>query len=167
MDLSLPRPWYREPMLWLVIAIPVLTIPAGLATLWIAGADPGALSSADTDARRIGQMQFADVSPDLAAARLGLRGTAVVEVDRTRVEVHLAGAAEGSLVLVLQHATDARRDQRATLEAIGNGRWVACVAPLGHDAWNARLESSAGWRLAGRVAHDAVAFDLVPAVDAG
>jgi hypothetical protein len=30
------RPWYREPMVWLMIAIPGLTVPAGLITLMLA-----------------------------------------------------------------------------------------------------------------------------------
>lgn len=167
MDTTLQRPWYREPMLWLVIAIPLLTVPAGLATLWIASRDPGAVASADEGARRMGQMQFADVSADVEAARLGIRGGASVQADRTRIEFRLAGPVEGTLALHLRHATDPSRDQRVSLEALGNGRWAAHVAALGHDAWNARVESTAGWRLAGRVEHDATAFDLVPAVGAG
>ena len=34
------RPWFREPMVWLVIAIPALTIPAGLITLALALSHP-------------------------------------------------------------------------------------------------------------------------------
>ncbi len=38
---SQPRPWYREPMVWLVIALPMSAVLAGLITFWIAwqGAD--------------------------------------------------------------------------------------------------------------------------------
>ena len=162
-----PRPWYREPMLWLVIAIPLATVPAGLATLWLAIRDPASTASADEAARRVGQMQFADVAADVEAARRGLRGGAQVQAERTRIELRLAGPADGALSLHLRHATDPARDQRVPLEALGDGRWVARVETLGHDAWNARVESSAGWRLAGRIEHDAAAFDLVPAVEPG
>jgi hypothetical protein len=167
MDISLQRPWYREPMLWLVIAIPLLTIPAGLATLWIAASDPSATASADEAARRMGQMQLADVSADVAAARLGIRGGASVMADRTRIEVRLAGPVDGALVLRLRHFRDPSRDQRVPLEALGGDRWVAHVTTLGDASWNATLESDAGWRLAGRIEHGAPAFDLVPALDAG
>ena len=34
------RPWYREPMVWLMIAIPALTVPAGIITLLLALAHP-------------------------------------------------------------------------------------------------------------------------------
>lgn len=167
MHARLQRPWYREPMLWLVIAIPLATIPAGLATLWLAARDPGAVASADEGARRMGQMQLADVSADLAAARRGLHGSAQVQADRTRLELRLAGPVDGALSLHLRHAADPARDQRVPLEPLGDGRWVARVGALGRDAWNVRVESSAGWRLAGRIEHDAAAFDLVPAVAPG
>lgn len=162
-----PRPWYREPMLWLVIAIPLATIPAGLATLWLAARDPASTASADESARRMGQMQFAEVAADVEAARLHLRGSAAVQADRTRLEVRLAGPVQGRLELHLRHSGDPARDQRVPLESLGDGRWVARVAALGHDAWNARVESSAGWRLAGRIEHDATAFELVPAIEPG
>ncbi len=167
MDIPMPRSWYREPMVWLVIAIPLATIPAGLTTLWLAARDPASVASADDAARRVGQMQFADVAADLEAARRGLRGHAQVQADRRRVEVRVATVDGDALTLHLRHASDPLRDQRVPLEALGDGRWVARVAPLGHDAWNARGESSAGWRLAGRIEDDAPAFDLVPAVGPG
>lgn len=162
-----PRPWHREPMLWLVIAIPLATIPAGLATLWLAARDPASTATADEDARRVGQMQFADLAADVEAARLHLHGSAQVQADGTRIEVRLAGPAEGSLVLRLRHASDPMRDQRVPLEALGDGRWVARVEALGHDAWNARVEASAGWRLAGRIERDTTVFELVPAIEPG
>ena len=34
------RPWHREPMVWLTIAIPALTVVAGFVTLWLAMAQP-------------------------------------------------------------------------------------------------------------------------------
>jgi len=41
---SAQRPWYREPMLWLVIGIPLATVVAGITTVVIAYSgkfDPG------------------------------------------------------------------------------------------------------------------------------
>jgi hypothetical protein len=36
----MPTPWYRQPMVWLVIAAPAAAIAAGFATLAIALANP-------------------------------------------------------------------------------------------------------------------------------
>jgi len=35
-----PRPWHREPMVWLTIAIPAATVVAGFVTLWLAMSHP-------------------------------------------------------------------------------------------------------------------------------
>ncbi len=35
-DTSAPRPWYREPWPWVLIAIPALTVVACGITLWLA-----------------------------------------------------------------------------------------------------------------------------------
>ncbi|MFO1375721.1 MAG: hypothetical protein U1F14_01770 [Steroidobacteraceae bacterium] len=32
--------WYREPMMWLVVAIPLATVVAGFTTLWLASRNP-------------------------------------------------------------------------------------------------------------------------------
>jgi hypothetical protein len=164
-DAATPKPWYREPMVWLVFTLPLLTIPAGLATWWIAAQGSGSNASADEQSRRIGQMQFADLEPDLEAARHGLSAKASLQADRSRIELAIDGDASGTLALELQHPADAARDQRVVLEALGDGRWVAQVAPLGTEAWNLRLVSSAGWRLSGRLERGAAEFVLQPAVE--
>jgi hypothetical protein len=164
MHAATERPWYREPMVWLVFTLPLLTIPAGLATWWIAAHGSGGNDSADAQSRRIGQMQFADLEPDLEAARRRLSAQASLQADRSRIELAIDGDASGTLSLELQHPADATRDQRLALESIGNGRWVAHLAPLAPDAWNLRLVSSAGWRLSGRLERGAADFVLQPAM---
>lgn len=32
--------WYREPVMWLAVAIPLATVIAGFTTLWLAGRAP-------------------------------------------------------------------------------------------------------------------------------
>jgi hypothetical protein len=159
------NPWYREPMVWLVFALPLLTIPAGLATFWIAARSSGGNASADDEARRVGQMQFADLAPDLEAARRGLSATGTLHDSRSRIELAVGGEPDGMLTLALQHPADPARDQQFTLEAAGDGRWFAQVEPIGPEAWNLRLVSSAGWRLSGRLERGADRFALQPAVE--
>lgn len=40
------RPWYREPLMWLVLGLPATVVVAGLATLAIAVQNPETLVSA-------------------------------------------------------------------------------------------------------------------------
>lgn len=48
-----PRPWYREPWPWVLIAIPALTIIASAITLWLAISRPDPLVLEDEDYRRV------------------------------------------------------------------------------------------------------------------
>jgi hypothetical protein len=64
------RPWYREPLVWLVAAIPALTVVAGLSTVVIA-----ARSADDVvrdDFRKEGIAINRDPARDDAAAKLGV-----------------------------------------------------------------------------------------------
>ena len=65
------QPASREPMLFLVIALPAAAVAAGIATLVLAMG--GAGDAGDARVRRVAQTQTADLAPDLAAARRGLR----------------------------------------------------------------------------------------------
>jgi hypothetical protein len=78
------RPWHREPMLWLVIAIPLLTVVAGLTTVVLAyrGSDSvvgdemradGLTTDRDTTRDRAGSAAAAPTRTDGAAAGSALR----------------------------------------------------------------------------------------------
>ncbi len=46
-----PRPWYSEPMMWLVVALPASVVVAGLVTAWIAVQGADVVLSEKTSAR--------------------------------------------------------------------------------------------------------------------
>ncbi|KAA9132573.1 hypothetical protein F3N42_04965 [Marinihelvus fidelis] len=48
-----PRPWYREPWPWVLIAIPLLTVVACGITLWLALANPEYIVVKDEEYDRI------------------------------------------------------------------------------------------------------------------
>ncbi len=50
-----PRPWYRFPLVWMVISGPASVVVAGFATLWIAIAMPDPVI-ADDASRQAGQV---------------------------------------------------------------------------------------------------------------
>lgn len=62
---------FREPMVWLVVVIPVLTIAGGIVTMRLASAN-GPLASAPETVSRSGQMQLSDLGPDAAARTMNL-----------------------------------------------------------------------------------------------
>lgn len=40
------RPWYKEPMMWLVLGLPAIVVVAGFVTLYIASSRPETLVNA-------------------------------------------------------------------------------------------------------------------------
>jgi hypothetical protein len=152
----------REPMVWLVVALPLATVAAGVALVAIALDAPDA-TGADA-VRRTGQQQTADLGPDLAAARG--RYAATLTLADGRVAVVLDGAAPRDLTVVLRHPGDASRDRSVALAAHDGRRWSAPVdVATAHD-WNLELVPGDGaWRLVGRL-HDGHAA-LAPRFAAG
>ena len=61
---------WRQPLLWLVLALPAATVVAGFTTLGLAAAGPD--TSGDAAVKRTAQAQVEDLAPDLAALLRGL-----------------------------------------------------------------------------------------------
>lgn len=144
------KPWYREPMLALVIGLPASAVVAGIATLVLAaGGDAG-----DSRVRRVAQTQTTDLAPDRAAARLGL-GAELALDGNGAVTLRFAGGApqETALRLDLRHATEAKRDRAARLVSAGDGVFVGRLeGERGPGAYNVELgPEDLAWRLVGRL----------------
>ena len=103
--MTTPRAAWREPIVWLMLAIPFASVLAGFQTLRVAHADG---MDAEPDAvRRTAQAQVADLAPDLRAAELGLHATLRVDANgRPVVEF----ADNSALTLRLVHPTRTERD---------------------------------------------------------
>ena len=159
------RSWRREPMVWFVIALPLLTVVAGLATAVIAAQGPP--DRMDASVRRVAQVQTSDLAPDLAAAARGVEGEIEFERRDGRLVLRIAGAPAADLQLWLRHPGDARRDLHATPRASGDGRYMATLGALGDGPWNLTLTGDDGaWRVTGRLVAGANRATLLPAVRA-
>lgn len=157
------RPWYREPLVLLVIALPVATVVAGLSTLLIA--ERGADSIVAGEFRKDGLAINQDSTRDRAAARLGV--SALLHLDGTtlRAEVTAAAAAlPAQLVVVLSHATRADLDRRLTLTATGVGRYAGALPRLAPGHWYLELAPpDRRWRLTADFADAPTTLRLRPA----
>lgn len=166
------RPWFREPLVWLVIGLPAVVVAASVWTLVIAINAGGADSVADT-VQRTGKAQVSDLGPDREAARLGLAGRLAVDLDSGALRVELQGAAADAqpalLWLELRHPVRAE-DQRLPLSRAGEA-WQGRLPPAAsegvpHD-WILRVApEDVAWRLAGRLEAGAAEATLNPAVAA-
>lgn len=155
-------PW-RQPMMWLVVGLPAITVIA-LVTLVIMAAGPGSTDSIDTSVRRTAQMQTADLGPDEAAARLQL--AALLRVDGAALEalpLHAGFDTARPLHLSMRHPTRSELDRDFVLQPGGAG-WRADAPDLGldHD-WTLQLApEDASWRLKGRLPKGQLSARLQP-----
>lgn len=159
-------PW-REPMVWLLVAIPASAVLASIALVVIAGRSSGTDDAVADAVRRTAQVQQADLGPDARARQLGL--SAVVRSGNGLVEVvPVAGAFDRAapLTLALRHPTRAAADRQLTLAPSATG-WRGDAEPdLTHD-WNVQLGPADGhWRLLARWPAGQQAAYLRPALEA-
>lgn len=158
------RPWYREPMLWLVLGLPAAAVIAGVATLFIA-LNNGSSDSVRDPVQRTAQVQTADITADLAAEQLGLSGVLERTADTGALALRVDGVAlEASrLPLVLSHPTDAAADLELQLVR-HDGRWIGRLPdPTAKNDWLLSVApEGATWRLRGRLRAGATEAALVP-----
>lgn len=157
-------PFWRNPVMFLVIGLPLLSIIAGVGLVIIAVRAGGADAVSDP-VRRVSQIQTTDLGPDAAARRLGL--SAVLRVEDGIVEVLPATGrfAPGTpLQLDLEHPTRQAQDIHLELLPQGPG-WRATQAIDPQHDWIVQLRpADASWRLQGRLPKQQHATRLGPAV---
>ena len=160
------RSAWREPMFWLVVALPAGAVCAGFATLALALHEGGADASA-AQVRRTAQIQVEDLASDRRAADLGL--AAEMRLDARTGALTLSFGAgppanEAELELQLLHPTRAAADRVQPLVRSG-AHWFGRIEPDSPHAWNLRLTPADGsWRLHGRLAAGAQRANLLPSV---
>jgi len=165
---ALPRPWYREPMVWLVVALPLSVVVAGFSTLAIAIRAGGTDASSDR-VQRTAQIQVTDLSADTLAMQLGLHGRVAIDADSGALKLTLIGMqdAPAQLDLQLSHPIDARRDQRLSLVRAGDA-WLGRIDPARDHDWQMKLSPlDQRWRLLGRIRADQSAAELRPQFQRG
>jgi hypothetical protein len=143
------RPWYREPMVWLVIALPALAVAGALASVVTAFVTRDAVVA--DEYRKEGLAINRDPTRDRAAQRLGV--SAALVVDGGALTVRLAPCTApppAQLVVIFSHATRAEHDRLVTLKAIADGVYAAPLAPLAPGHWYLEVSpADRGWRLTG------------------
>ncbi len=162
MHTSLERQWRRNPVAWLMIAIPAATVVAGFWTLWLAASESGVDTNPDL-VRRTAQVQVTSLVPDEAASRLGLSARLWVDGDALLVAV-MPSAGPVAPQLQLVHPIESSLDRDLLLTPDPRG-WRADESLASKEAWHVRLLAADGsWRLVGRYRPGATEVLLEPAV---
>ena len=160
------RAAWREPMVWLVAAIPAAAVIATIALLVTATRSSGTSDSVADPVRRTAQVQVANLGPDAVARRLRL--SAIVRSGKDVVEVlPVDGPFDRAkpLSLSLHHPARAELDRTLPLLPTETGWRTREAVDLSHD-WNVRLGPEDGaWRLQGRWSAGQQAAYLQPALE--
>lgn len=156
-------PWYRVPIVWLLIAVPLSAVAGGFTTLWLA------LRSNDglvvDDYYRRGMEINRDLDRDRAAAARGVK--ARVQLDDARREMRIdlnlpAPQRPQQLRVQLLHATRQGYDRRFMAAPGGDGAYRVPLTGLAPGHYYVQL-AAGDWRLVGslRFPNEAQA-DIVP-----
>ncbi len=147
------KPWYRQPMVWLVVGIPGTAVIVGLSLLTLSlNIDLGLVSD---DYYKRGKAINVDLSKDKRAHELGFRGMLNYNINEKKLAVTLASTTGVELPqqikLDIMHATLGEKDIEIDLNSQGSGLYQATLKnslPVG--PWEVRL-SSKEWRIHGRI----------------
>ena len=159
------RPFWREPMVWLVAGLPFASIVASIILITVAVRTGGADTVTD-DVKRVAQIQTVDLGPDQRAAEGKL--SVVLRVDEKGIEViPVTGTFDRTekLQLSLLHPSQAEQDRQLALPPGGLGwRLDGIEVDPSHD-WKLELASAQDrWRIKGRLPKHELAARLAPAL---
>lgn len=154
----------REPMMWLVIGLPLVAIIAGITMVVVATKSGGSDQVIDT-VKRTAQVQETELGPDERAQSLRL--SAVLRTGKGMIELLPVNGdfhRDEPLTLVLSHPSDAMQDVTVPLLPSELG-WRADVELAQDHDWLLRLTPVDGqWRLRGRLPAGQQAAHLGPAL---
>ncbi len=157
------RPWHREPLVWMVIALPAAAVVAGLVTLWIAVS--GRDDVVRDDFRQAGRSVHPDPRRDNAAVVAGVRARVALDGASGQVSVDITldrGPQPDGLVLILSHATRSDLDRLVRLEREGDA-WQGSTARFETGHWYVEVTpSDRAWRLTGDFKGAAARLQMEP-----
>ncbi|PJK08926.1 nitrogen fixation protein FixH [Lysobacteraceae bacterium NML120232] len=158
----------REPMLWLVVGLPLVVVVASFITLYLA-ITSGEVAESRDEVQRLGRvLQETDLGPDEQAAALGL--TALLREREGKVEiVPMAGRwqRQNPLRLLVEHPVDSSKDRTLEMTPQPGGTWLSSAdfETERNNDWKFSLGDTDGtWRLRGRMPKEQLSAVLTPAV---
>jgi len=159
------KPWHRQPLVWMIISIPLSAVVMGVIMMYLAlDTDDGLVAD---DYYKQGLEINRVIERDRKASELGI--SAQIEMDNSKKVVYLRFN-KGSLAeyplrlhLMLQHATRANSDTPVVLEHGLDDQYIGHLkAPVREGIWYFELHSD-DWKLEQRTRVEAVTrLELTP-----
>jgi uncharacterized protein len=144
--------WSREPMVWMVIAIPLTSVIVGMAMLTIAVMNQDGLVADDYYKRGLAINEV--LEREARAGELALTADVEFLASDNRVSVSLSGNPSfeepAEIRLGFYHATRQGKDEVLSLRRVADGVYSAPMPRLGDGRWYVSAETT-DWRLNGVV----------------
>jgi len=144
-----PRRWHREPLVWMLIAIPLSSVVVGGVLLWLSISSYDGLVADDYYKRGLEIDRV--LARDDAARRLGLEGGLSLGPRGTRLRLD-AGVpgfrAPPQLELEFSYATRAGLDRRLRLTRVAPGDYAGPAIELRSGRWYVQA-ATGEWRVTG------------------
>ncbi|AFU98787.1 FixH family protein [Simiduia agarivorans] len=153
-DSQSPKPWYRQPWAWFLLT-PLITIVIVM-TAFISVSIKMADDVVVDNYSREGRMYNERLEQDMQARALNMQADISFDMETFEAWLNLTGEDDPeSLVLLLQHPTEADLDQVVVLKRTATGRYRGDLdAGLAHRRYlqlfageSEADRTSAGWRL--------------------
>ena len=147
-------PWYREPLVWMVLAIPATAVIVGAVMLVLASATWDGLVADDYYQR--GMEINRSLARDAEAARLGVEAVVsfpapgVVEARISGMDGAAAALFGDRLNLRFARAARAGADVEVAITRVAGDTWRGALPPLPPGKWYVELGNDR-WRLAAPV----------------
>jgi uncharacterized protein len=145
------KPWYVQPWVWLLIALPATAVVGSMASLYLAVTTSDGLVVDDYYTR--GKAINRDLARDRAAQAHRLEARFDIDLAGNRVSLSLKSqdyVPPREMKLSILHPTQPHHDQQVMLEQVGEGQYTAGIGELGRGKWYVQLEAD-DWRLSGRM----------------
>jgi len=150
-SLAQQKPWYAQPWVWLLIALPATAVVGSMASLYLAVTTSDGLVVDDYYTR--GKAINRDLARDRAAQAHRLEARFDIDMARNRITLMLKSqdyAPPREMKLAILHPTRPHHDQHVVLEQVGEGQYASAIGELGRGKWYLQLEAD-DWRLSGRM----------------
>ena len=147
---SRPSPWYREPLVWMVVAIPAVAVVAGAVMLVLANVTWDGLVA--DDYYRRGMEINRSLARDAEAARRELRASVafpapgVVTIRLTERD-SAAASGDGPPILRLARAARTGADVTVAMTRAAGGVWHGVLPEMASGKWYVEIGNDR-WRLA-------------------
>ena len=146
-------PWYRQPLVWMLIAIPLSAVLGGISMIYLAvTTDDGLVKD---DYYKYGKQINLVLERDIKAKQLGLNGQLMLNPETGTILVTLnsnANELPATVSLAMLHATRSGNDKDIELVSTPGKGYHGLVTNLVPGKWYLHL-GTPEWRLSAELQH--------------